>query len=573
MLLLFSGALGRRKERAALLMPQACTLDFHLKLAGNANHSFHFFLVSSKAVCGIRGYDLVKISMKGSQYATDARHGYKYSLIGKDKDQERLGKRKHATTLIILVALTGVFATLISGGFVGSSPIRCRSLANIYRLYARSSTNLEASEHFEISQHLGQYSPYFSVPSAISTDIPQDCQVTFVQVLSRHGSRDPTADKSRLYNATFQKLKANVKEFTGLYAFLAGYEYTLGADQLTAFGRQELLSSGIEFYERYADLTRNTVPFVRASGQKRVVESAEKWNEGYKIAKLDDHNANHNGDAYPNIDVEIPEGEGLNNTLSHDLCTAFESGPASLTGHDAMRKWALDFAPAIQSRLNTDMDGANLTIPEVIYLMDVCAFETVASPTAEVSEFCQLFSENEWRQYNYFDTLGKYYGYSHGNPLGPTQGVGFVNELIARLTSSEVQDHTSTNRTLDGSKAMFPLGKQLYADFSHDNDMMGIFAAFGFYEELPLLPNTTVVEAPDAHGFSAAWLCPFAARAYFEKMQCSGNDEELVRVLINGRVLPLTQCDGDEFGRCTLDAFIRSLSFASHGGYWDQCFP
>lgn len=511
--------------------------------------------------------------MKSSRNAAIARNGYQYSLINTDRDHERLWRRKHATVLIIAVALAGVLATLISGGYAQLEPCLYKPfLADDHSLYAKSASDEEASNAFEISQHLGQYSPYFSVPSEISPEIPQGCRITFVQALLRHGSRNPTADKSRLYNATFHKLKANVKEFSGRYEFLTNYDYTLGADQLTAFGRQELLGAGIDFYERYAELTRDWVPFVRASGQERVVESAEKWNEGFKSAKLDDPKANHDAEAYPHINVEVLEGEGVNNTLSHDLCNAFESGPARLIGHDAARKWALEFAPAIQARLNRDMAGANLTIAEVIYLMDVCAFETVASPTAEISEFCQLFSETEWRQYNYFDTLGKYYGYSHGNPLGPTQGVGFVNELIARMTNGEVNDHTSTNHTLDGSKDTFPLGKQLYADFSHDNDMMGIFAAFGFYEELPMLPNTTIVGAPNAHGFSAAWVCPFAARAYFEKMECSGSNDELVRVLVNGRVLPLTQCDGDELGRCSLDAFIRSLSFARNGGLWEQCF-
>jgi hypothetical protein len=65
-------------------------------------------------------------------------------------------------------------------------------------------------------------------------------------------------------------------------------------------------------------------------------------------------------------------------------------------------------------------------------------------------------------------TLNKYYGYSHGNPLGPTQGVGFTNELIARLTSQPVNDHTTTNTTLDTSNTTFPLNRKLYADFSHD---------------------------------------------------------------------------------------------------------
>lgn len=155
----------------------------------------------------------------------------------------------------------------------------------------------------------------------------------------------------------------------------------------------------------------------------------------------------------------------------------------------------------------------------------------------------------------------RYYGYSYGNPLGPTQGVGFAKELIARLTNTAVHEGASTNRTLDENNTTFPLGRQLYADFSHDNDMTAIFSALGLYNTTAALPNTTIVEAPQADGYSAAWTASFAARAYFEKMTCHGYDEELVRILVNDRVQPLTQCGGDYLGRCTLSAFIDSLDF------------
>ena len=55
-------------------------------------------------------------------------------------------------------------------------------------------------------------------------------------------------------------------------------------------------------------------------------------------------------------------------------------------------------------------------------------------------------------------------------------------------------------------------------------------------------------------------------------MQCQGHHEELVRIIINDRVLPLTQCGGDSLGRCSLNSFIDSLGFAKMDGNWDQCF-
>lgn len=140
------------------------------------------------------------------------------------------------------------------------------------------------------------------------------------------------------------------------------------------------------------------------------------------------------------------------------------------------------------------------------------------------------------------------------------------------MTSQPVDDHTSTNSTLDSSNVTFPLGHKLYADFSHDNDMTAIFSAMGLYNNTAPLPNNTIVEAEDAGGYSAAWTAPFASRAYFEKLQCRGEPEELVRVIVNDRVQDLKQCGGDRLGRCKLSAFVKSLGFARSGGLWNQCY-
>lgn len=149
------------------------------------------------------------------------------------------------------------------------------------------------------------------------------------------------------------------------------------------------------------------------------------------------------------------------------------------------------------------------------------------------------------------------------------------------MTNTPVVDHTSVNHTLDddNNKQTFPLGSKLYVDVSHDNDMTSIFSALGLFNNTPPLSNTSI-QSTDS--YSAASTVPFAARAYFEKMECATagatkakEKEEFVRILVNGRVMPLNTCGGDKdkWGRCTLGDFVQSLSFARAGGKWDLCFP
>lgn len=409
----------------------------------------------------------------------------------------------------------------------------------------------------------GQYALWFSVPSDIDAAPPPGCSVTFASVLSRHGGRDPTAGKTIAYTLLIAEIHETAKSYPDEFAFLKEYKYDMGADQLTDAGRQELVNSGAHFYRRYGALVDEYPPFVRAGGQERVIESAERWLMGLAQAGKKSKPAH--------VDLIIPETAYDNNTLSHDTCTAFEEGPARYHGIAAQKIWIDHFIEPIQIRVNAKL-GTNLSPASIIYLMDMCPFDTVASPTAKVSRFCHLFTEDEWHHYDYYQTLGKYYGYGNGNPFGPSQGVGYVNELIARLTETPVEDNTNTNRTLDSDPATFPLNRKVYADFSHDNDMTSIFAALGIYNMTKPLSNTTIQGTDETNGYSAAWTVPFAARMYVEKLSCTEDDEEYVRIVVNDRVMPLVFCSGDKFGRCTLSKFVESQSFARSGGHFEKCF-
>jgi hypothetical protein len=372
------------------------------------------------------------------------------------------------------------------------------------------------------------------------------------------------------------RIKSTVTSFTGKYSFLTSYNYSLGADQLTTFGEQQMVNEGIHFFHRYHELTTKNTPFVRSAGQARVVQSARNWTQGFHFAKVaatsSSSGSNHADPSYPYTILSIPEDDGVNNTLSStNLCPSFSSSP----GISAQSKYLRTWIQPVLSRINQNLPGAELTAREVILLMDMCPYETVAAISGyPLSPFCSLFSHEEWRAYDYFQSLGKWYGYGDGNPLGATRQVGWVNELIARLTGTPVKDHTTVNHTLDSNPATFPIGDEhrLFADFSHDNDMAGIFAALRLYDGNKL-PRDGYVPAAEVGGYSAAWTVPFAGRLYVEKYKCRGHKEEQVRLVVNGRVNELKWCEDVKNGLCSLNNFVSGLSFAQKGGLWNEkCF-
>lgn len=161
------------------------------------------------------------------------------------------------------------------------------------------------------------------------------------------------------------------------------------------------------------------------------------------------------------------------------------------------------------------------------------------------------------------------------------QGVGYVNELLARLTSQPVRDRTQTNRTLDSSPETFPLNRPIYADFSHDNTMIAIFAAIGLFRQPALDPAR-----PDAgRTWRVGEMVPFSGRMIVERLQCEGVLDgadgaegrgltDAVRILVNDRVQPLEFCGANEDGVCSLEAFVDSQEYARNNGNgdWEKCF-
>lgn len=355
------------------------------------------------------------------------------------------------------------------------------------------------------------------------------------------------------------------------FAFLRNFTYTLGQDNLTHFGQQELFNSGIKFFARYGSLDNASAPFMRASGSPRVIESAHNFTQGFNYAaRAGGVNSNLISD---DAILVISEGATSNNTLHVENCNAINAAPLNTTGDVADLTWTKIFAPPITARLNANLPGANLTDNDTASLMDFCPFETVASPNGAISPFCHLFTDDEWISYAFQQDLDKFFNDGAGNKLGPTQGVGFVNELLARITNTTVTDHTSTNSTLDSSYSTFPLGLPLYADFSHDTQITSILFAMGFFNTTN--PNgglnPTNRNSGQNIGYSSSTTVPFSGRVYFEKMRCDGIVEEVVRVLVNDAVQQMPFCGGDQLGRCTLSKFVESQGFARSGGLSAEC--
>ncbi|KAK0230132.1 phytase [Armillaria fumosa] len=408
--------------------------------------------------------------------------------------------------------------------------------------FGSSKANLSA---VPFAQNWAQYSPFVS---RAEYHVPRNCIVT---QLERHGARYPTLGSAAGIISAINKLTA-LGEFTNeRMQFLANYTYDLGVADLVPFGAAQAYESGETFFTRYSYLVdQEHIPFVRASGSDRVIKSATNWTAGFSAASHHAYN--------PPLSVIL--SEDLNDTLDDNLCE--NAGDSD----DQTNAWLAIYAPAITARINDGAPGANVSNADTYSLLSMCPFDSVAKEKR--SPFCDMFEAADFEGFEYSGDLDKYYGTGYGQELGPVQGVGYVNELLARLTTSPVQDNTQTNYTLDSNPETFPLNRTFYADFSHDNQMIAIYAAMGLFPQSAALDPTS----PDPNrNWVVSRLVSFSANMVTEKLECSG--KEYVRVLVNDALQPLAFC-GDGDGLCSLDAFVESQSYARNNGNgdWEKCF-
>jgi hypothetical protein len=62
-----------------------------------------------------------------------------------------------------------------------------------------------------------------------------------------------------------------------------------------------------------------------------------------------------------------------------------------------------------------------------------------------------------------------WYGYGPGQPTSAAQGIGYVQELVSRLTQTRITDfNTSVNGTIASSNVTFPLNQPIFVEATHD---------------------------------------------------------------------------------------------------------
>ncbi|KAF8167786.1 histidine phosphatase superfamily [Crassisporium funariophilum] len=411
---------------------------------------------------------------------------------------------------------------------------------------------------FDILQHVGSLSPWqsvdsFGLPDA-SAVIPKGCSVKQVHLLHRHGARYPTGDASTAtFAANIHAAATAGLTVSGALSFLNTWTYKLGAETLTPFGRSQLFDLGVGFRVKYGELLKgfHDLPVFRTTSEARMLDSALHFAAGFFGVQ------SYQQDYHQTITIE---NSGQNNTLApYSNCANANNAVTSFGGVQAI-KWATIYLQPALKRLSPLLKGYSLKVPDLIAMQQLCAYETVA---LGFSEFCGLFTEDEWKSYEYFIDLEFWYGNGPGNPATAAQGIGYVQELVSRLTQTRITEFkSSVNASLVTNPVTFPLDQPIFVDVSHDTVMSTVYVAMNMTSMAANGPLPTD-HIPKDQTYFVNQIAPFAANLVGQVLSCPSSETPThIRWILNDAVVPLTgikSCKANSDGLCDLPTFIAGM--------------
>ncbi|KAF3988596.1 hypothetical protein FT663_03559 [Candidozyma haemuli var. vulneris] len=405
-----------------------------------------------------------------------------------------------------------------------------------------------ATEQYNLVKYLAGAGPYIQHPGfGISKDVPEQCTVEQVHLLSRHGERYPSKGKGKQFEELYAKFKGYDKPFVGELAFLNDYEYFVSDkeyyeketspknSQGLYAGTSDAFNHGTTFRSRYSELfEQSSEPltlFTSNSGRCHV--TARYFARGLFGDEYSDDTAD--------FAVIAEEDKfGANSLTPVVSCQNFHYSASK----DFVGAYNTDFLSATSARI-TEGNDFNLTEKETSRLVEWCAYEI---NVRGYSPFCNLFTNDEFVKLSYGSDLSYYYGNGPGNNLTGTIGAPYLQA------------------TLDYLKEDNPPQKFVLA-FTHDTNIEHFHAALGLLAPEDPLPNDHIpFPVPYAH----TQIVPMGARLYTEKYKCGG--ESYVRFLVNDAVVPLQHCqDGPGFS-CKLSDYEAYVQSRLEGkDYASQC--
>ncbi|RLN94491.1 hypothetical protein BBJ28_00017909 [Nothophytophthora sp. Chile5] len=398
------------------------------------------------------------------------------------------------------------------------------------------------------TSYLNYYHDAATSFTAEETTLSDSCTVDQVFVMGRHATRYPTSGSYSgivtVVDRVTEVLSWDNTTMDSSLEFLKTWNVTdlipdgaADAELLAPLGFNESYAFGEAIRAAYPDLYQAEAT-VWANNVERVYDTAESWMKGYFGSDYDVSNL---------IEISATDTTLGANTLNPlATCTGYadNSGTAQ-TAYNTATNFEADLA----TYLETLWPGFGWTATESLFMMDLCMYEMDYVSEGN-TEFCAIFSDDQWLGYAYYRDLGYWYGSGYGATLGATAGFPYawaVTQLLNETESTYCQ--------------------KVFPAFSQDTQMNAMFAGFGIFED-ESYPTDAI---NDTRSYRSSRAVPMGARFVVERQSCDG--ETYVRLLLNNAVATIPGCSSGPGLMCPLADFVEYMTErkAELGDFSTEC--
>ncbi|KAI1498495.1 histidine acid phosphatase [Biscogniauxia marginata] len=434
-------------------------------------------------------------------------------------------------------------------------------------------------------QWLGANGPWYAGPNVfgISPEVPQNCYVDQAAYISRHGSRYPDQGAYNGWVSMYERFQASDYTASGSLSFLPTWRPVLTNPALqianeNPTGAKEAYDFGYTLRTRYPDLHQDGDEFmVWANNYTRVLQTASMFVRGFL-----GFTAASNGSVVSVSSKGFPAGTG-DSLAPSDMCPNF----ADSEGGEYKTTWDNIWIPPVQKRLQR-LIGGNLTLSanDVNQIPYLCGFESHI--TGRLSPWCDVFTDEELKQYEYSNDLRYYYGIGPGTDLPKKMMTPFLNSLLGILREGP----TITGIKADGSKFELP---KLLVSFLNDGQLTELVTASGVFDAQAPLSKT---EKDDNRLWVGSRYVSMRGTIAFERLNCiASNDYKTtktmpnskskvdshwgpgasnatyIRIRLNEAVYPLPSCRSGPGSSCLLSDYTSYIEkkYADEGDWLTNC--
>ncbi|KAJ5281211.1 phosphoglycerate mutase-like protein [Penicillium angulare] len=411
-------------------------------------------------------------------------------------------------------------------------------------------------------QYSGGNTPYFAgCPNVngVSNDVPDKCTVQQAAYVVRHGSRFPDTGSYDSWVGIQEKVQTAVKghgfEARGSLSFISEWSPVLTNPtlQMASESMTGWKEDGNPFYV-WANQYKYPI------NESRVVQTARAFVNGYLYEFAE---------TYGTVVSVNSTGStsAIGNSLGpSDSCPTFAS---TSSGGDNVTNFDATWVPKTLKRLNSLVSG-NLTFDEtdILFFPYLCAYESQIR--GNLSPWCNVFTEDELRNYAYSQDLSYYYDVGPGAD-GPASVLflPFLHSLTTLLSKGPGQKGTG----VDGDDFTVP---NLIMAFLNDNQIAEMTAAMGVFDHESALPDDHI---PANQLYNVAHFITMRGTVAFETLNCEVeskrqfSNETYIRVLFNDAVYPIASCQNGPGKSCLLSEYAALIEKKNQdaGNFIDYC--